>query len=78
MASNNGGCSGCFGRTGLVLCGKPDKMVAANPVVHSVLSDQVLPCIPSSAVPGIVKVNKVLILGVLSTKTLCGRHSDGG
>jgi hypothetical protein len=54
-------------------------MVAADPVVHSVLPDQVLPCIPSSTVPGIVKVNQVpFILGALSTKTLCGRHSDGG
>jgi len=59
MASNRGGGPGCLGRIGIVLYYISYKVVAADPVVHSVLPDQVLPCIPSSTVPGIVKVNKV-------------------
>jgi hypothetical protein len=59
MASNRGGGPCCLGCTGLVLHCVSDQMVAADPVVHSVLPDQVLPCIPSSTVPGIVKVNQV-------------------
>jgi hypothetical protein len=77
MASNNGGCSGCFGRTGLVLCGKPDKMVAANPVVHSVLSDTMLSDVAPTNVPGFVRPLRISADG-LSRKILYDRRSDDG